>query len=392
VKTIELKPAKGVRNDIALERFVSGDLDVGNNIDVDDTGKIFRRLGSNLVLAGNMHSLKSLNGITCVVNNGTLNHVDTDLSLTPLQGGIKHRVAYAEANGAIFWSDTEQSGIVAQKQNSLWGVPVPTLPTVIEVYGDMRAGTYLYSLTFVRGNSLESGAPMCGSITVGNNAGLSFTGIPVSADPFVTSTRIYVSAQNGELPFLAAEIPNTQTSLGIAALGNQALALRTLLKGPPPPGQVLGYYNGRVYVGSGPFLCYSEPHEYELFDMANGYFSLGSDIKTFAPVADGIFVGTEKETIFLSGADPSEFIRKQKAPYGTVLGTEHYIRNDLLLGEGVPGMAAAWMSKTGVCVGLESGDMRNLTSDRYIIAEPTEGASLFKMRSGTPQLVTTVYS
>ena len=390
--TIELRAIKGVRNDIPLERFDKTDLDAGNNIDIDETGKVFRRMGTNRLTAGSMHSLKSFVSNSLVVNSNMLSSVNAAGAVTSLGAQVVGRLSYTEIASEIFWSDGINNGIVGAGANRQWGVPVPALPSVTVSGGDLRAGTYLYTSVYVRSNGLESGAPVCGSITVGPNSALVFSGLSPSADPLVTRTRIYISSVSGELPYVAADVSSTLSSVVVAALPVGALQIRTLLKSPPPAGQLLGYYNGRAYVGSGRFLWYSEPYEYELFGMDN-FLAFPSVLKTFAPVSTGVYLGTETETMYLDGADPSEFVRKSVAPYGTVLGTEFYVRNDLLLDGKQFGSTPVWMSKTGLCLGLDGGEMQNLTSDRFILPPGlSEGASLLKIRSGTPQLVTTIFA
>lgn len=392
-KTVELKALHGVRNDVSLERFGPTDLAIGDNVDIDETGKVYRRLGTTRVAAGSMHSLKSFASGAYVVSSGALGSINAAGTFASLQSGIGHRVAYTEIAGEVFWSDSLQSGIIGAGANRKWGITVPALPSAVATIGDLRAGTYLYTLTYVRNGGSESGAPSVGSITVPANSGIVFGPIAASTDPTVAGIRLYVSTANGEVTYAAADVPNTVASVSVTALNHPVLPARTLDMAPPPAGQFLGYYNGRAYVGSGRFLWYSQPHEYELFDWVSGYLAFPAALKTFAPVSSGIFLGTETETMYLDGADPQEFVRRQVAPYGTVLGTEYYVRNDVLLDGKQPGMSPVWMSKTGLCLGEEGGTMQNLTSDRVIPPSGLlEGASLSKSRSGTPQLVTTLYS
>lgn len=42
IKPVELKAATDVRNDVSLERFKPTDLATGINIDLDETGKVYR--------------------------------------------------------------------------------------------------------------------------------------------------------------------------------------------------------------------------------------------------------------------------------------------------------------------------------------------------------------
>lgn len=394
MKTIELRALHGVRNDLSLESFASTDLAVGDNIDIDEAGKTYRRLGTTRISSGVMHSLRSFENTALVVKNGTLGAVDTAGIFSPMKTGITARVAYTEIANEIYWSDGHNnSGVVGAGTNRNWGVVPPVLPAVSSGTGDLRGGNYIYTATFVRASGLESGAPTCGTVSLGDHGSLVFSAIQVSSDDQVALVRIYLSTVNGELPYLAAEIPNGQTSVNITTAPLPVLPVRTLNMGPPPVGQLLGFYNGRAYVGSGRFLWYSQPYEYELFDWTSGFLAFPTVLKTFAPVSTGIYLGTETETMYLDGADPQEFIRRQVAPYGTVLGTETYVRNDLLLEGNQPGSTPVWMSNTGLCLGMEGGVMKNLTSDRYSLSAPlAEGASILKIRSGTPQLITSLFA
>ena len=304
------------------------------------------------------------------------------------------RVAYAGINQNIYWSDRVASGILVDSTNTHWSITVPPVISATATNGSLRAGRYLVVMTYVRGSGEESGAPRCSEVILSMNQGISFTGLPVSSDPTVVSKRIYITGCNGELPYLSAVISNSQTSLTLQSLPEQGMALRTQFMGPPPPGQVVGYFSGRAYVAAGGYLWYSQPHEYGLFDLRSGYIGFDMDVTTFASVSDGIYVGSKRATYWLSGADPTLFERKQVFAFGTLLGTEVRLRNDQVGQEdgGKQGNVVGWMGQKGFCIGMDGGQVQNVTGGRFIPPVGSEGASLFKIRGGTPQVVTTIFS
>jgi hypothetical protein len=392
-KPIELKGALGVRNDISPERFSPKDLLIGSNIELDDTGKVARRLGTTPLIPGDAHSLYASGDDCLAVVNGVLNRINPDNSLVPLLSVGAGRVAYQRIVDEVMWSNGSQSGIVSRAGARQWGItPPPAFAATSTSTGALREGDYLYTMTFVRADGKESGAPICGRLhAVG---GINFANLPVSSDPLVTSKRIYLSAWDGELPYLAMSLMNTVKSATLSDDPPAGPPLRTQFMGAAPAGQLVGYYNGRAYVAQGRFLWYSQPYEFELFDLMNSYLAFPSEVKTFAPVSDGVFVGSEDETVFLHGDDPAEFKRRQVADYGTVLGTEQEIPEYYVLDEKQRnlGPQVMWMSKQGVCLGSNGGHYKNLTGGRYILpGGVVTGASLLKVRGGTPQLVVSLF-
>lgn len=390
-KPIELRGGNGVRNDVSPERFSLQDLAVGENIDIDETGKISRRAGRTLIESGDFHSLWSKHGFTLVVKDGVLNRYRT--ALEPIASGITRRVAYEYANDRVYWTDGTQHGIVSSSGNTPWGIepPAPVLVSTSSL-GAMPPGRYLCSMVYVRSTGQESGAPLSMVAELSSHGSLVFSSLSVSADPLVTLKRLYVTKPNGEVLYLAAQVANSVTTLTIS--DDEFLTevpLRTQFMKPCPGGTRVAEYRGRLYVVSGSFVWYSLPYEYELFDLRH-FLSFGSEVRTFAPVSDGIFVGLEKETFFLSGIEPEKFAVIPKAAYGGVAGSETYVRADLLGEEGVGDEVALWMGTTGFCLGFKGGELKNLTSARFGMPDAREGACLFKIRSGTPQALASLFN
>lgn len=399
MKTIELSSFTGVRNDLSPERFEKNDLQSCVNIELDETGKPFRRLGTTELDAVDSHSLWANDELAYVVRGGTLHQIMPDLSVVDLGIPILgSRVAYMRVANDVYFSDGLVNGIVGTNGYRPWGIAVPAQPVASIGPGDLREGKYLITMTYVRSTGQESGAAPIMSLDVGANQSIVLSAIPVSTDPLADTKNIYVSDCNGEVAYLIATLTNSETVATISQLpAARTLAVRTLRCGPPPPGQLVGQYSGCSYVAQNNYLWYSLPYEYELVHRAMNFIGFTSPLRTFAPVSDGIFVGSDDETVFLGGANPKEFSSRVVAPYGTVLGTETEVSGfqfgDPKGQNANPKAIPLWMSKRGLCAGMDNGFYTNLTGGRYALPEGVaKGASLLKTRGASPQLVTTLFS
>lgn len=401
MKTIELRTINGIRNDVSPERFDrdadgkrTGKVDLVDavNVDLDETGKILRRLGVTQIVGGAWHSLFAAGDSTYAVVNSVLSHISPSFAITPITA-VSGRVAYRKIIDTVYWSDNAQCGALKGAANVPWGIAVPGLPTPTAIAGNMRPGRYLFTMTYVRSTGEESGAPKSGEAVLTANQGIALTGAPVSLDPLVTSKRIYLTPCNGELPCAVATLSNSVLSASFTETPVYGMELRTQHMAPPLPGKVVGYFAGCSYIAYGRYLLYSQPHEYGLFDRRSGFVGFPSDVRVFAPVSDGVFIGTETETYWCAGTDPTKWQLERKATYGGVLGTEYEVRHDLVGAGGLPGgNVAAWMGKKGLCLGYDGGQLQEATGGRYWPPVANEGASLLKFRGGTPQIVTTLFS
>lgn len=412
----EIKAVKGVRNDVAPERFSNGDLLYANSIDIDETGKCNRRHGTTTLFSGAAHSAYASVDpeMAFFVQNGYLNRFIPGAALQQLAPVTGTKVAYCAINNSVHWTDGLVSGIITPAgTNKPWGITPPAPVQLTPIAGNLTAGTYLVTMTYVDVNGKESGAPGATYVTLGADitidtpnyadsytpgGGIKMTNLSVSLDPQVVSKNIYMTDFDGGVPLYAGNIPNSQTGLTVLEMGNLGIAVRTQYWGPPPPGQVLGVYKGRAYVANGNYLFHSQPYEYELFDLRTGFTAFKEPVRTFAPVADGIFIGTTQRTMFLRGNGPDDFVQVPLSQTGTVLGTEAVVPTetigmDAVGGSKIQGNAVLWMSQRGVVLGMDGGSIRDLTAGRF--APPaglSTGGALFKYRFKTPQYIASLFS
>ena len=389
----EIKAVKGVRNDVAAERFATGDLLYAKNVDIDETGKILRRQGSVIQYPGAAHSAWNDKTQAFFVQGGSLHRFVAGGEPTAIAEVAGSRVVFASIDNSVYWSDGIASGVVKNGVNHKWGIKPPSPIVASQIGGNLQRGYYLCTMTFVNGEGIESGAPRSTAV---NASGIALTDLEVSDDPTVQAKNIYISTCNGEIPLLVASIPNSQTELAITEMSQQTEPVGTQFMGPPPAGQVAGYYNGRAYIADGQYLWYSQAFEFELFDLRSGYLALSEDIQTFSAVSDGVFIGTTKKTLFLRGTGPDDFIQSVVSPVGTILGTEltvpaEFIGAEDTKGSQVIGTAVLWTSNEGVVLGMDGGAIRELTASRFVLpGNIAHGGALLKVRDGIPQYVVSI--
>lgn len=134
---------------------------------------------------------------------------------------------------------------------------------------------------------------------------------------------------------------------------------------PAPIGSHLANVGGdRVVIAEGTTLWFSEPNAVGLFWKVL-YWPLPTRIRMVKSVDSGLFVSDEKNTYFLSGKSPLDFKQKRIASYPAYewsVAHDMVELDDLDLGE--DGLGIVWSSPKGLCIGLPSGRMINLTKER----------------------------
>lgn len=396
-KSIVLKSTTGLRNNVPSHRFSNTDLELAVNVDVDNLGALSRRPGRTLKYAGDVRSLWASDMVTLFAEGTLLKRLNRDYTASVLVSGIDsiNSISYAQADFLTFWTDGLHTGVVTEGQSRSAGLAVPIFqPVSAVIAGDLYPGIYQYALTFVRGDGQESGAGIAERITLTDTGGISFTSIPVSTDPTVLRKRLYVTSHNGEVLLLVHEMYNNVTTYNLQSKNRYSLLeLSTQFLVPPPPGSLLGYYKGHLYVVVGRVVFYSKAFSYELFDLRE-YFILPNEITIFAPSEDGIFVTTKAETFYLDGDTPTEMKLQKVDGTGGVKGTLSYVPGSVLrevlklfyLSGNVP----VWTSVTGINYGLPKGQLMNPIVDKFTLQEGSNGASIYDNSSGINRYITSM--
>lgn len=152
-------------------------------------------------------------------------------------------------------------------------------------------------------------------------------------------------------------------------------------KTTPPAGKFLAFHNGCVWIGSDNTVYKTDPFTVDTCDTRHMTYPITQDTLTgLVAVDDGLFVGTTKETFFLSTGD-SISLRKV-ADYGMISGTARPVMAEDLGMLKASGQAAVWASKKGFCVGSAGGSFVNVSEGVMNLPDVTTGASILREQNG----------
>jgi hypothetical protein len=381
----------GLRNDVSPERFEQGDLAVAVNVDIDKSGRLSRRQGFTMAIPSNAHSIwaDDTEKLCLYVTGSQLMWLKLDMTSVAVANlqNPSARMSYWEVNSSVYFSNGTESGVFEFGAARSWGLPVPPLPGVATTVGYLPAGIYQFVVTYFRDDGQESGAGLAGAISVAAGGGLVFT-MPMSTDPGVVSKGLYLTTPNGGDLFLAMTMPNSQVK---ATYTNDTteleLPLNTQFFSAPPPGQILAYYRGRMYVGAGDVLYPSIEYGYELFDLREN-IPMQGQITLLAPMEDkerggegqhsGFFAGTDESCGTIVGSDPKDFQYVHKLAYGAIPGATDYV-DGALFGDNSTGARPLpmWLTTQGICVGMPDMEIRNLTRTKFQFPASGQGAAIF---------------
>lgn len=387
----EHKKFTGLRNNVEHDGFKLTDLADARNVDLDDELALLRRNGMEATALTGAHGSLWSNGEVCfALSGGTLIQILPNLSSRVVRSGLSadRRISYEALAGRVYYSNGAELGVIESGVSRTWGLAVPPALSAAPDSGMLPPGRYQVVMTYLRGDWQESGAGKASLVTLSAMGGIRISSLPIPTDSGVTRKRLYVTKRDSEQLYFYGSY--TAGFAGPVTISNEVHGterLMTQFLSPPPPAEYLGYHNGRMYLADGHVLRYSEPHALELFDLRKS-IAFPARTRMVAPVEAGIFVATDHQIIFLLGRDPTDFIYQVKADYGVIPRTLYYGSADQIGDGKASGRAAFFASTRGLCVGLASGEMRNLTQTRYAYPVTQMGAGLVRRSRGINQYLT----
>lgn len=164
--------------------------------------------------------------------------------------------------------------------------------------------------------------------------------------------------------------------------------IRGKLLGKPPMASYLAYYNGRIYLASGTTLWATELYLYDYVDKTKNFLQFEAPITGVGVVTDGLYVGTETATWFLSGSF-NEMRRIRVSGDGVLprsmvdASAEDIQKSTTNLSR----RAVLMMTKSGLCVGYDNGVFTELTDERVWFPDGVAVAPLVRKQDGVRQYV-----
>ncbi len=388
-KTVLLEGFKGLNNVLRPENTPPEYLKKADNVDIDKQGNILKRKGYTKVDDGEYTSLWSnYTASKCyAVKDNTLIRINSDLTNSIIESNVDDDVSFEEIGDSIYWVSKNKTGKIFNDINYPFGLPLCSSPSLSATSGTLRAGTYQVSCTFVDISGAESGSSVPQYITLSSNSNIIFTA-PNSALSNITSVNVYCSTTDGQRLYF-----NQNVSLGgsvvISSVNTSATPLRRFNIYPAPSGDEIKYYRGRLYIVEDNILWYSEPLQYEQYQLDRNYIEFTENIINILPVENGIWVGTEKGIYYLSGNTPEEFTMTLKECVKIVKGTPQKFSGSYIQLDNTP-IGYKWLVTTdiGIFVLFNQGVIINLTATNLSIDKAIKGTSVFLQAQGLNQYLT----
>ncbi len=394
VKQISIKSFKGLVNRRSAERLEPGDLVEAVNVVIDDGGQVRRRHGYKRLLSGaGIHSIGG--SPSCILYRHGTGLYRFDLASGTwelLRNDIAtlQRMWYLPLLDRVYYSDGAVTGCVQNGIDRSWGLLPPTGVFVGATSGNLKAGRYHVCLTYQAWDGQVSGACHPQHIDVADVGGVVVT-YPSSSDPRVGGINIWMTTPNGSTLFHVVTVRNVAGTFVYRGSATEFYrSLSTANCYPSPPGQLLEFYRGRVYIASGNVVYYSLPNSYELFRIGSDYLPFDSDVTMLAAVQDGLYVATASTVYFLHGSEPPMNILTTLNG-GAVYGTQTIGEASRVFDGQMQGRCVIWRGGEGICVGFASGIIRNVTHTRYAFVAADVGSGIAMQQDGVYQYVVTVH-
>lgn len=174
-------------------------------------------------------------------------------------------------------------------------------------------------------------------------------------------------------------------------------AIRGKQLGATPNATELETYKGRIYLAHEKMLWYTELFLYDLVDKTRNFIQTEDPITMLMAVSDGIYVGTTKQLLFLSGTAQEglkmSVMRSTPVIQGSAVRVPYNKSNPQARQTTVPdGEGPMFMTGEGVCIGMDGGQVFNLTQDHVIFPGAVSAAAMFREDRGMNSYVAVTQS
>jgi hypothetical protein len=363
------------------------------NVDLTAEGHPIRRRGYTVHTAGYSHSAWGCEplGVFCVVVEGQLLAGPDPDNLSVVAAVNRYnRVSYCYVNDTIYYSNGQQLGEIGYDYiHRAWGIPVGQTPTASSS-GDPTswAEERQVAVTYEDAYGREGGAsePILVQSSAGGSVTVTLT-MPLPAD--VVRANIYVSQLNSEILYLAQTVFTVPTTTIYPQNIGTGRELETLNMKPPKAGQLVAEMNGRVYIARNDQVTFTEALKYHLTRPAIGIYMMPDYITLLEPSTDGVYVGTKRGVVFLSGSDPYVVQQKYVSSYAPVEYAVSRMSGEKF-GVQVDEVPVWWGTDGVMVVGLPGGELRQLTRDRLAVPEFEMGAVGLREYEGMSHVVSTL--
>ena len=157
----------------------------------------------------------------------------------------------------------------------------------------------------------------------------------------------------------------------------------------PLPGQCIEVHGFRLWVARGKELQFTDVGKFHSIDIRRNKRQMQSRVMMIRSVGKGMFISDESNIYYAEGTNPYKMPLTRVKPYPSVDGNAEIVDGQLI-GEGMPGRVAMWTSTEGICVGVEGGQIINLTELNYKIPDCISSANLHRFENNKSQFIATM--
>lgn len=159
-------------------------------------------------------------------------------------------------------------------------------------------------------------------------------------------------------------------------------------KEPLPAGQHIEYFMGCLFVSVKNVIYISDPL-CDYYDTRTGYRIFADDITMIRAVDNGLYI-SDKKVWFIRGKGNAEFQRVEVEAEPAIPFTDLRTSADSM-GYGVSGDVAVWTSKSGIVIGDSGGTVKDVTSDRYHMADHGQGTAFVRDDNNVKHYINNLY-
>lgn len=216
-------------------------------------------------------------------------------------------------------------------------------------------------------------------------------------NPDYTATELLTGLSRG-FRMSYAEVNDRIYMSNGSYIGYYSLGSMNLLRVPTetyktilPAGQRIAYHKGILLIAKGRVLYLSDAL-CDHYDVRTGFRVFENDITMLRPVDDGVFVADGKTWYLVEkrafADDPAEYKKELVCSFDAVPFSDISV-DGLLVGEGIEGKVAMWLSSEGVCVGDNKGAFKIVTPN-YIMSPAGRGAAAVRNIDGVVHYLATL--
>lgn len=278
-----------------------------------------------------------------------------------------NRISWAEFNGELYFTD----GIVSRKiVNNVvipWGVQPPAEAPLLSGSSVLGSGQIMACYSYLLDDGSESGT----SPVAISNYGRVISNMKRSDDSRVAAVKVYLTGPENSTFYHAATVLNSTSSVEVTEDYRNGEEAVTRGKIPPPPGQLLTFHSGSMFIGKGNLVYFTDPHSMDLVSVGEAIagnpvvniWQFIGELTLLEAVTDGIYVGSSDGTYWVPGHDP-------------------YNAQQILVEESVPELGAVrrihtgdiiWRSDAGFMKGSPGGKVVRMNFDNVSMDSSLNG-------------------